>query len=111
MIVWGQEVPARRQRPSISPRRNSGMARSASSMARPGGMGTFMSALDALFRNEVEAELAAVAVHELVQRRVARRTLRRIAELQDVLGCVVGAELEGVRGPFLDGAHASARRE
>ena len=44
--------------------------------------------------------LAGVAVHELVQRRVARRALRRVAELQDVLGGVLRVELEGMRTPI-----------
>ena len=70
-----------------------------------------MSALDALFRHEVEAERAVVAVDELVQRRVGRRALRRIAELQDVLGGVLRAEVEVMRRPFLDGPHAGAGRE
>ena len=71
----------------------------------------FMSALDPLLRHEIEAQRAGVAMHELVQRRVARRALRRVAELQDVFGGVLRAQLEGVDGPLLDGADTSARRE
>src|SRR5271166_473601 len=111
MMACGQTVPAWRHRLSISPRRNSGAARSCSSKASPGGTGMFMSALDPLLRHEVEAQLAAMAMHELVQGRVARRAVRRIAELQNVLGRVLRAQLEGVRRPLLHGADASARWE
>jgi hypothetical protein len=71
----------------------------------------FMSALDPLLRHEIEAQLAGVAMHELVQRRVARRSIRRFAQLQNVFGGVLRAQLEGVDRPLLDGADTSTRRE
>jgi len=46
-----------------------------------------------------------------VQRRVARRPLRRVADLQDVLGGVLRRHVELGHGPFLDGADLGTRRE
>ena len=46
-----------------------------------------------------------------MQRRVRRRTLRRLADLQDVLGGVLRVQLEGVHRPGLHRPHARAGRE
>ena len=70
-----------------------------------------MSPLHSLVGHQVEAHGAAVAVPELEQRRVARRALGRLAELQDVLGGVLRVQLELVDGPLLHRPDADARRE
>src|SRR5277367_3072614 len=112
MVAYGQTVSMWRHLPSISPRRNSGAARSAASSNWSGGTTIVIaSALDALFGNEVEADVAAPAVDQLRQRGVGRRLRRSVAELQHVLACIRRIELELAHGPLLDGAHAGAGRE
>jgi hypothetical protein len=71
----------------------------------------FMSPLDPLFRNEIEANGTSVSFDEFVQRRIAGRTLGRVADLQDVFCRVLRVHLEGMHGPRLDRADAGAGRK
>src|ERR1700731_1892046 len=71
----------------------------------------FKSALDPFFRDQVEAQLAAMAVPKLVQGRVAWWTIHLTLELQNVLGGVLRGQLEGMRRPLLDGADVRAGRK
>ena len=70
-----------------------------------------MSPLHALIGHQVEADVAAVAADQLVQRRVAGRSLGGVAQLQDVFGGVLGVQLELVDGPLLHRAETHAGGE
>jgi hypothetical protein len=50
----------------------------------------------------------ALGGHQLLQRRVARRAFGGLAQLQDVLGSILGVQLETVDGPLFDPANAGA---
>jgi hypothetical protein len=63
-------------------------------------MTALISALDALLRNEIEADGAILVVEQSMKRRVACRSLCRITDLQDVLRRVFVVEVKLAHGPM-----------